>query len=192
MSEALCQCGHAQMSHFGIVGQGSCQINVGRSRCQCVKYVPPTREPIRLTGEERAQLRGVLHEFKSRVCDDGCSDGLYAAVESILAARLAGGPTLPNVCDLCGGLWDEHHPPFNGQPVTADAIPHNLGQPTFNQCEVHGKCLDENWNDDAGNSHAACLGPIPDHVLHRLHALRFLAAMKEHSTARTPESEDTE
>lgn len=41
----------------------------------------------RLTDEERATLRSVLHEFKSRACDDGCSDGTYAAVESILAAR---------------------------------------------------------------------------------------------------------
>lgn len=44
---------------------------------------------VELTDAELARLRGVLHEFKSRVCDDGCSDGLYAAVESIVAARLS-------------------------------------------------------------------------------------------------------
>ena len=63
---------------------------------------PPTREPIRLTDEERKRLRDGLrntplpatmpadyHYLKRRVLPV-----MEAAVESILAARLAGGPTL--------------------------------------------------------------------------------------------------
>ena len=90
MSEALCQCGHAESGHgwktkcashsVGCDCRNWCR-NVG---CPCTAFTPPpTHEPIRLTDEEREAIRGALGWDES-----------FAAVESILAARLAGGPTL--------------------------------------------------------------------------------------------------
>lgn len=98
---------------------------------------------------------------------------------------------LPNVCkceegDACsnpnclsnlGQATDEQRARRLSEIYDTGAV--QVPQGTFNQCEVHGKCVDENWNDDAGVSHASCLGPVPERILTRLREMERDEAQAE-------------
>lgn len=126
--------------------------------------------------EAREQaLRDRVTELADK-CDRGGSwvaPGMAARLRRVASPPTADTPPedKPMTC-TCGE---------NDACSSCNNVAAHMQQGTFNQCETHGKCVDENWVDEKGVSHAECLGPIPEHLRHRLFALRFLAAMKEHT-----------